>query len=111
MFVFTGAAHFTKTREDLVRMVPPQFPSPAMLVSLTGVAELLGAIGLLIPGLARWAGWALALLLVAMFPANIYAARTGHSIGGRPHTPLTLRLPLQVLWITLLLWSVSGVAT
>lgn len=111
MFVFTGVAHFTKTREDLVRMVPPQFPSPSMLVTLTGIAELLGAIGLLIPGLSRWAAWALALLLVAMFPANIYAARSGHSIAGRPHTPLTFRLPLQVLWITLLLWSVTGVAS
>jgi hypothetical protein len=60
MFVFTGIAHFTKTRADLVRMVPPQFPAPELLVTLTGMAEILGAIGLLIPGLARLAAWSLA---------------------------------------------------
>ena len=106
MFVFTGIAHFTKTRADLVRMVPPQFPAPELLVTLTGMAEILGAIGLLIPGLARLAAWSLAALLVAMFPANIYAARSEHTIGGRPHTPLILRLPMQVIWIGLLIWSV-----
>ena len=105
MFVFTGVAHFTKTRDDLVRMVPPQFPQPGLLVTLTGIAELLGAAGLFLPFVARWAAWALAALLVAMFPANIYAARTGQSIAGRAHTRLTLRLPLQLLWIGLLLWS------
>jgi uncharacterized membrane protein len=105
MFVFTGVAHFTKTRDDLVRMVPPQFPQPGLLVTLSGIAELLGAVGLLLPFFARWAAWALAALLIAMFPANIYAARTGLSIAGRAHTRLILRLPLQLLWIGLLLWS------
>jgi hypothetical protein len=41
-----------------------------------------------------------------MFPANLHAARVGHTIAGRPHTPLVLRLPLQLLWIGLLWWSV-----
>jgi uncharacterized membrane protein len=107
MFVFTGIAHFTRTREDLIRMVPPQFPAPALLVTLTGIAEILGAIGLLIPSVSRLAGWLLAVLLVAMFPANIHAARNSHTIGGRPHTAMALRLPMQVLWIGLLIWSVS----
>src|SRR5258705_9059333 len=86
MFVFTGIAHFTKTRDDLVRMVPPQFPQPGLLVTLTGIAELLGAAGLLLPSVARWAAWALAALLVAMFPANIYPALPGQSIAGRAHS-------------------------
>ena len=107
MFVFTGIAHFTKTRKDLVKIVPPRFPAPEVLVTLTGIAEILGAIGLLIPGLARFAAWSLAALLVAMFPANIYAARSGHTIGGRPHTPLVMRLPMQLIWIGLLIWSVG----
>src|SRR5882672_8904897 len=68
MFVFTGVAHFTGTRVDLVRMVPPQLPHPALLVTVTGIAELAGAIGLLVPGLAPWAGYALIALLIAMFP-------------------------------------------
>jgi uncharacterized membrane protein len=107
MFLFTGVAHFTGTRRDLVRMVPPQFPRPAALVTLTGVAELAGALGLLVPLLARTAAYALIALLLAMFPANIYAARIGHVIAGRPHTRLLFRLPLQVLWILLLWWSVQ----
>ena len=105
MFVFTGLAHFTRTRADLVRMVPPQLPRPEALVTLTGIAELAGAVGLLVPSLARGAAYGLMALLVAMFPANIYAARIGHVIGGRPHTRMTLRLPLQLLWIGLLWWS------
>ena len=108
MFVFTGVAHFTRTRQDLIRMVPPQFPAPATLVTLTGIAEILGAIGLLIPGVFRWAGYSLAILLIAMFPANVHASRTGHTIGGRAHTPMVLRLPLQLIWIALLIWSVHG---
>ena len=107
MFVFTGLAHFTRTRVDLVRMVPPQLPNPAMLVTVTGIAELAGAIGLLVRALAPSAAYALMALLIAMFPANLYASKIGHRIAGRPHTRLALRLPLQLLWIALLGWSVS----
>jgi uncharacterized membrane protein len=108
MFIFTGVAHFTATRADLVRMVPPWLPNPALLVTLTGIAELAGAIGLLMPAAAPWAAYALIVLLIAMFPANLYAARIGHRIAGRPHTRLALRLPLQLLWMALLGWSVSS---
>jgi uncharacterized membrane protein YphA (DoxX/SURF4 family) len=63
MFSFTGVAHFTATRADLVRMVPPRLPNPALFVTLTGIAELAGAIGLLIPASAPRAAYA---LIVAM---------------------------------------------
>lgn len=106
MFLFTGVAHFTATRGDLVRMVPPQLPNPAALVTFTGLAEIAGAIGLLVPVVARPAADALIVLLIAMLPANLYAARIGHTIGGRPHTRLVFRLPLQALWVFLLWWSV-----
>ena len=105
MFLFTGIAHFTRTRADLVRMVPPALPNPELLVTLTGVAEIAGAVGLLVPAFARASAWALAALLVAMFPANVHASRTQHTIGGRPHTPMLIRAPMQVLWIGLLIWS------
>jgi uncharacterized membrane protein len=107
MFVFTGVAHFNRTRADLIRMVPPQLPRPDLLVTVTGIAELAGAIGLLIPGLRQAAARGLMLLLVAMFPANIHAARTGHSIAGRPHTTMAVRFPLQIFWIGLLWWSAA----
>lgn len=105
MFVFTGIAHFTRTRQDLIRMVPPRLPNAPALVTLTGLAEFAGAAGLVVPATARWAAYALMALLVAMFPANVHAARSGHTIAGRPHSRMALRLPLQLLWIGLLWWS------
>lgn len=104
MFAFTAASHFLpRTRGDLIRMVPPVLGSPAALVTLTGVLELLGAVGLLLPPTTWLAALGLAALLVAMFPANVYAAQQGLSIAGRRATPLWLRLPLQIFWIACLL--------
>jgi len=105
MFMFTAAAHFNRMRKDLIRMVPPQLPNPAALVTLTGIAELAGAVGLLMPGVARWAAYGLIALLIALFPANIHAARTAVTIGGRPATPPVARLPLQLFWMGLLWWA------
>jgi uncharacterized membrane protein len=105
MFVFTGIAHFTVTRRDLVRMVPEMFPQPMLLVYLTGVLELLGAVGLLVPSARPSSAFGLMLLLVFLFPANIHAARHRLTLRGRPATPLALRLPMQLLFIGLLWWS------
>jgi hypothetical protein len=41
---------------------------------------------------------------IAIFPANVHAARSGASLGGRPATPLALRLPMQLLFIGLAWW-------
>ena len=103
MFVFTAISHFLpRTRGDLVRMVPPVFPNAPLLVTLTGILELAGAIGLIVPSLARAAALALIALLVAMLPANIFAARQKLTIAGRPATPLLIRVPLQLFWIAAL---------
>jgi uncharacterized membrane protein len=91
-------------RPDLIRMVPPWLPNPEALVTFTGIAELVGAVGLLVPIVSRWAAVGLALLLVALFPANVHAARAGLILKGRPATPLVIRLPLQLIWIGLLCW-------
>lgn len=105
MFGFTALSHFLpRTRPDLVRMVPPAFPAAGFLVSLTGVLELAGAIGLVLLPMTRLAALALAALLVALFPANIHAARVGLPVAGRPAMPLRFRLPLQLFWIACLLW-------
>ena len=105
MFVFTAGSHFhPRTRPDLIRMVPPSLPAPALLVTATGVLELAGAIGLLVPWALTAAASALIALLVAMFPANIHAARGGVVIAGRRAMPLVWRAPLQLFWITALWW-------
>jgi uncharacterized membrane protein len=108
MFLLTASAHFNRMRADLVRMVPSLFPNPAALVTLTGIAELAGAAGLLMPATARWAAIGLAFLLVGLFPANVQAARAGVTLGGRPATPMVIRLPMQLIWIGLLAWVAAG---
>jgi len=105
MFVFTAASHFTPMKKDLIAMVPPALPRPDMLVFATGIAELAGAIGLLIPATTFWAACGLIALMGAMLPANISAARRGVLLRGRRATPLWLRVPMQVLFIAWA-WSV-----
>ena len=107
MFLFTGVAHFNRMRGDLVRMVPPIFRRPETMVTITGLAELAGAAGLIVNATSKLAAYGLMLLMTLMLPANIYAARTGLTIAGRPATQLAIRVPLQVMWIAMLWWSVS----
>lgn len=76
MFTVTGIAHFTGMRQELVAMVPPALPAPELLVTVTGVLELAGAAALIWPASAPWAAGGLALMLVAMFPANVHRALT-----------------------------------
>jgi uncharacterized membrane protein len=99
MFLLTAWAHFGDLRADLVRMVPPIFPDPELLVTLTGIAEILGAIGLLVPRFVRPAAWGLTLLLLAIFPANVHAALNDVTLGGRPATELLPRAAMQVLFL------------
>ncbi|MDT5337383.1 MAG: hypothetical protein QOD90_2888 [Mycobacterium sp.] len=76
MFVMTGGAHFAPSmRRDMIAIVPPALPAPALLVTVTGALELLGAAGLLNPPTRVAAAVCLFLLMLAMFPANVYAAR------------------------------------
>ncbi|MDQ1472944.1 MAG: hypothetical protein QOJ99_4424 [Bryobacterales bacterium] len=103
MFLFTASAHWGKQRGDLLAMVPSTFPHPDLIVSTTGVLEILGAVGLLIPAIAPVAAACLALLLISLFPANIRAAREGLTIGGRPATALPLRTLLQLVFIATVL--------
>lgn len=105
MFVFTATAHFNKMKHDLARMIPPYFPRPLLIVYITGVLELLGAVGLLLSGFRRLAGICLIALLIGMFVANVNAARQGVPLRGKPPTRLWLRAPMQALFIALLWWS------
>jgi uncharacterized membrane protein len=91
MFVLTGIAHFAPPpRRDLVAIVPPRLPAPAVLVTVTGVLELLGAVGLLLPVTRVAAAVCLLALMLAMFPANVYAARMPS-----PPKSMTSRLSLR----------------
>jgi uncharacterized membrane protein len=90
------------------RIVPAWLPNAALLVQISGVAEILGGIGLMVPGIQRYAGIGLIALLVAVFPANIEMLREAHTAGASAlwQGALWLRLPLQpalVWWV----WRVT----
>lgn len=105
MLCLTASAHFNSMRADLVRMVPPAIPHPELMVTFTGVCELLGAAGLLIPRTRQIASVGLILLLIAVLPANVHAARSALSLNGAPVTPLWPRVVLQIVFILLVWWS------
>jgi uncharacterized membrane protein len=97
LFLTTGTAHFVGMRAELISMVPPALPEPGLLVTVTGVLELAGAVGLLLARTAPWAAGGLAALLVAMYPANVYAALQGIATG--PESALLPRTLIQILWL------------
>ena len=105
MFLFTGASHFSSMKYDLLAMIPNPLPRGLWVIYATGALEIAGAIGLLIPRLRRLAAVCLALLLVALFPANVYAALQDIPLRGKPPTPLWLRAPMQLFWIGMLWWT------
>jgi uncharacterized membrane protein len=91
MFVMTGVAHFVPAmRRDMIAIVPPRLPAPGLLVTITGVLELLGAAGLLYPPTRVAAAVCLFVLMLAMFPANVYAARMPN-----PPKSMTSRLDVR----------------
>ncbi|AHH17411.1 hypothetical protein NONO_c26190 [Nocardia nova SH22a] len=97
MFLLTASAHFLQPRRDgLIAMVPPRLPSAPALVTLTGILEVAGAVGLLIPAVAPIAASALVVLMVVMFPANVRAARADLGI---KTMPLPVRTVVQVVFI------------
>lgn len=103
MFLLTASAHWGKRRPDLIRMVPPVFPKPNWIVTITGWLEIAGAIGILIPATSRLASICLAVLLLLIFPANIRAAQEKLTIGGKPTPNLLVRTILQIVFLTAVL--------
>ena len=105
MLLLTASGHFSAMRRDLARMVPPAIPHPMEFVYFTGVCEILGAFGLLVPRVRVAAALGLILLFVAVLPANIHAARAGVTLRGKPVTRLAVRVPMQILFIALTAWA------
>ncbi len=99
MFLFTAMAHFTPMRKDLIAMVPQGFPRPDLLVMMTGVLEVAGAVGLLLSATRFAAAMGLIALMLAMLPANINAARNQIELRGNATTRLWNRVPMQVLFV------------
>lgn len=101
LFVVTGALHFVKTRW-YVAIVPDYLPAHRAIVYVSGVAEIAGGAGLMVPRTRRWAGWWLIATLIAVFPANLWMAQHPERYrlpGGR--AALYARLPFQGVFIAL----------
>ena len=102
-FAFTALGHFIRT-EEMSQMLPPIVPYRIEIIYLTGVLELLGAVGVWIPHLTRFTGLCLMLMLISILPANIYSALNHVDFGshGAGPTYLLVRVPFQlfVLWWT-----------
>lgn len=101
MFLMTGTTHFVPTRRaGLVAIVPPAVPFPAALaVTATGAIEIVLAVGLLVEPTRTVCAWALSILLVLMFPANIYAAAERRAPNA-PHTSLWPRTAMQLIFLS-----------
>jgi len=108
-FLLGGIAHFAFTATEM-RIVPDWIPWPRATVLASGVLELAGAGGLLVPSLRRWAAWGLVALTVAVTPANIYLLQHADRFPGVPVIALVLRLPLQLLLLWAI-WRVAGMRT
>ncbi len=96
-FIAGGVNHFVMPR-TYESIVPPSMREDAgRLVAISGVAEIAGGVGVLLPHTRRLAGLGLIALLAAVFPANLHMARNPHQFRRIPRWALYARLPLQPL--------------
>lgn len=103
MLVFTAVGHFAFTK-GMSMMIPKFIPFKESFVYLTGMFEILLAIGLLITKFKTISGYALIIFLLLMLPANIYASVNNvnlqkGTLDGNGITYLWFRIPLQILFI------------
>jgi uncharacterized membrane protein len=99
-FAFTAAGHVVKNRE-MALMLPPFVPYRPEIIYLTGLFELMGAIGVWIPRLMRLTGLCLIVMLIGILPSNIYSAFNRVEFGGHQAGPvyLLIRVPFQLIAI------------
>jgi len=106
--VAQGINHFVSPAV-FVAIMPPYIPAHLFMVYASGVFEILGGIGLLVPRTRRVAGWGLLALLVAIFPANVHMAMHELPFGDQPApaVALWLRLPFQGVFMALVWWTMQ----
>jgi uncharacterized membrane protein len=103
LFVFAGVSHFLRP-EFYDPMVPPYLPWPHLLVVISGIAEIVLGVLLLIPRASRLAAFGLIALLIAVSPANIHMALHPQLFPQFHAIALWIRLPLQLVLIAWAYW-------
>ncbi len=100
LFSFAGTMHFVAPT-PYIAIVPSWLPDAPLLVIVSGVCEILGGLGVLLPQTRRLAGWGLIALLFAVFPANIHMLQLAYANDGTTlwKAALWFRLPLQLLML------------
>jgi uncharacterized membrane protein len=83
------------------------FPAPLLLVFITGIFEIVGAIGLFVPKFRRAAALSIAIMMVAIIPANVYAA--GRTVDGLHMPGIIPRTAMQLVYIVLVLLAGYGI--
>ena len=102
-FVGAGVNHFLKTGFYL-RMMPPYVPMHLAMVQISGSAEVVLGLLLLVPQTTAMAAWGLIALLIAVFPANVQMALHPETFPEFSPGALWLRLPLQAVMIAWAFW-------
>ncbi len=101
-FIGSGVNHFAQPR-FYEAIVPPSLQERAKLVvDVSGVAEVIGGVAVILPWTRRLSGLGLVAVLAAVFPANLYMAREPKRFRRIPRWALYARLPLQPL---MMLWA------
>ncbi len=103
----SGALHLFRSSVYLP-LIPPPFPRAHWFVAVTGLPELLGAVGLLAPATRKPSAVCLAVYLIAIFPANVYVA--GQTIGGLPMPSVPVRTAMQAAYMLLILFAGFGLS-
>ncbi len=99
MYIVAGVGHFLATRMYM-GIMPDYLPAHRELVLLSGVAEIAGGVGVLVPQTQRAAAWGLVALLIAVMPANVWMVQHPERYPGVPVWAMWARLPLQgvLIW-------------
>ena len=102
-YISVGISHYTEPNWFL-QIVPPYLPYKLELVYISGFLEIILGIMLIIPSIRCYAGWGLIMLLIAVYPANIYLAQTNGAAMKTSSVVAWGRLPFQFLFIYLAFW-------